>query len=185
VPPRIRSVLLWASLLLGAAGAAQWARSHRIADRLSWTTVSFRGSLPVARRVGVDSSAGRLVFWRDYLRGGERFPAAGVCHQTRAAKITPARDTLAQQLGFGITQFERDDGSFDHFSFAIPCWLIVIPAAAAPCIALGRWMRGNHLSWQGRCRFCAYDLRGSEGRCPECGRCATKSISRHSPPAAC
>lgn len=53
----------------------------------------------------------------------------------------------------------------------VPIWAVV-SLAAVPLLLVGvrrRWIRRQR-SRQGLCTVCGYDLRGTPGRCPECGR---------------
>lgn len=55
----------------------------------------------------------------------------------------------------------------------VPCYLVVLASAVPPAFALRRLhrrRRQTHRSGRGQCTACGYDLRGSPGRCPECGR---------------
>ena len=52
---------------------------------------------------------------------------------------------------------------------AFPYLTPLVPCAALPAIMLGRaWRRRKRLRG-GLCARCGYDLRASQGRCPECG----------------
>jgi hypothetical protein len=57
----------------------------------------------------------------------------------------------------------------DYDAVCIPYWPIVLLAAILPArflyiILLRQWRRRHN-----RCEICGYDLRASEGICPECG----------------
>jgi hypothetical protein len=56
-----------------------------------------------------------------------------------------------------------------HMAFVVPLWaatlVCILPPTGIAIRGLRRWRR-----WRGgKCLCCGYDLRGSEGRCPECG----------------
>lgn len=52
---------------------------------------------------------------------------------------------------------------------AIPLWTIGVPAVVGLCVTLAWAGRHRRRVGAGRCAACGYDLRGSPGRCPECG----------------
>jgi hypothetical protein len=51
----------------------------------------------------------------------------------------------------------------------IPHWAISVLFALLPLAVLFRVLRRRHRVRHGLCAICGYDLRGSPGRCPECG----------------
>jgi hypothetical protein len=55
----------------------------------------------------------------------------------------------------------------------VPYWLLILGSAVGPVIRLEnvrrRWQR-FHPQPAALCPRCAYDLRATPGRCPECGR---------------
>jgi len=72
-----------------------------------------------------------------------------------------------RQLGFRAFRFS----SFGKVGFAVvvPCWFLAALAAPAPTMWLRRLLRRRRRRTHGCCVNCGYDLRGSPGRCPECG----------------
>jgi hypothetical protein len=56
-----------------------------------------------------------------------------------------------------------------QLKISIPIWLLVVLSGFYPAkvaiAAMYRWRRRSKC----RCVVCDYDLRGSPGRCPECG----------------
>lgn len=65
----------------------------------------------------------------------------------------------------GGTQIFKRTTDFDA-----PFWLIVLMLFVPSIVALARKSRRRKRLRFGRCLSCGYDLRGSSGRCPECGR---------------
>lgn len=60
---------------------------------------------------------------------------------------------------------------------ALPFWLIV-PLLMIPGLLGWRWTRARRSRMRAnRCISCGYDLRGSPGRCPECGRTVSPNVA--------
>jgi hypothetical protein len=76
--------------------------------------------------------------------------------------------------GFEMALTDRDSG---FWFFAVPHWAVALPLAALA--GWGWWTRRRRSRREtaGRCLGCGYDLRGSPGRCPECGTAASVSTS--------
>lgn len=74
-------------------------------------------------------------------------------------------------LGFGFRTW--DDGTKAHgWVVALPWLAFVVVFAVAPAIRLRQFIlerRRRQRRLLGQCVQCAYDLRGSGARCPECG----------------
>jgi hypothetical protein len=52
----------------------------------------------------------------------------------------------------------------------IPCWILVAGFATLPVVwSVGYWRRTGRRVGDGCCVNCAYDLRATPNRCPECG----------------
>jgi hypothetical protein len=64
--------------------------------------------------------------------------------------------------GFGAT--------VDRFGVVVvPCWFVAVLAALLPGAWVVRHDRRVRRRIERYCEACGYDLRGSPGRCPECG----------------
>lgn len=85
-------------------------------------------------------------------------------------------------IGFGKSRY-RGRFSMGATAYAaearlyfVPYWALLVLLAVAP-VTLG-WLRYRRYrrSRRGLCPGCGYDLRASEGRCPECGAVARKGV---------
>jgi hypothetical protein len=60
----------------------------------------------------------------------------------------------------------------DYVAARVPCWALFVCFGLIPALQLlthGRRLVGRRLEL-GLCTGCGYDLRASQGRCPECGQ---------------
>lgn len=58
--------------------------------------------------------------------------------------------------------------------FGVPLWFVAMLALVYPAWSWRLLRRSRGWARTGRCVACGYDLRGSAGRCPECGTEAAK-----------
>jgi hypothetical protein len=82
------------------------------------------------------------------------------------------------RLGFGAGRWHggTDDGTATIDSLSFPCWSVAAAAAILPAARLRR-RRLRLKRRPGLCRVCAYDLRATPDRCPECGAPTQVSVS--------
>ena len=57
-------------------------------------------------------------------------------------------------------------------SYFVPLWLCFVSFGMLPFVQIARRMRRSYRERRGFCLNCGYDLRASEGKCPECGAAA-------------
>jgi hypothetical protein len=57
-----------------------------------------------------------------------------------------------------------------HYYLFVPWWPIAAMGSIVPASVIYRSLRTRHRRRNGRCAKCAYDLRSSQCRCPECGQ---------------
>lgn len=158
-------------LLLCVAAAVLWARSYWVSYLATYAHNHSQG------QVWYVSDQGRLIITR--LKG--RSPDHGPCHWDG---IATAAGAFADELnGFSGARF----GGFVFFTIAeyglrrrvvaVPDWALVLGflAFAVACRCLAITARAADRRRKGLCQRCAYDLRGSPERCPECGRAAALS----------
>lgn len=81
------------------------------------------------------------------------------------------------RLGFGwasVAPVVSDPGSSTPIAWkgqflSLPLWLPILLLATFPACQATSWIRRNRRLRLGLCPTCAYDLRASQDRCPECG----------------
>jgi hypothetical protein len=82
---------------------------------------------------------------------------------------------------FGVVRFVADNRQWPHTIVLVQCWLVAFGFALLPAFWARAWRRRRVLRRRiaaGLCQKCAYDLRGSPQRCPECGTPAAARIAQ-------
>ena len=177
------------SLLLCVAACVLWVRSYFRRDVVGLTTLSPEGANWYYREIYLspaDSGVrlhvnGYLMstptlssrwstpapngFWRVYPprpqeQHRERFPASlGFDVESRSRSVPPP----------GVAPVAPEVIYTDWLNVRVPYWLPTLAAALLPSAWLFRRRRRLTRARGGRCLSCGYDLRASQGRCPECG----------------
>ena len=167
---RLLNLLTALSLLLFVAVAVLWVRSYCRYDH-----VKYVGSKWV---YGVQSDRGLLIFnrysvWNDFARPGgagsgwyiESFGGAGGAPR-------PIHHYNAKRYPKPWYRFKLHPPRLEsrwYRDAAIPDWVACLLAAVLPA----RWVLSVRSQRRrlhaGLCPSCAYDLRATPGRCPECG----------------
>jgi hypothetical protein len=187
---RLLDAITVVSLLLAAALAALWVRSHGHYDGFNWD--ARRG--PERVEYGLASYVGGVHVARTVETGGSLF-ASPVGYQTMPVLYDPAdpqsppshwsafypiMERWFDRWGFAAgegtisTLGLRSDGggAFPQGRvtvLVVPHWflaaLLCLPGAARLTARARHARRRRH----GRCPQCGYDLRATPDRCPECG----------------
>jgi hypothetical protein len=174
---RLINALSVLSLLLLVATAVLWVRARSFRDAFARTnaqgdgwvvTTTSRGAAGVewtVRRVEPrDGSARRFMAYTN-----RHAPGAIV------VGIRPAR----RGLGFGAEQFMLyarigpNRQAMNWSGVLVPFWSLMVAFGLLPAHAAWRRLRRRRAAARtaaGFCVACGYDLRGTPGRCPECGR---------------
>ena len=187
---RLLDALTVVSLLLAAALAALWARSHGTYDGFTWD--ARRGTDRV--EYGIVSYVGGVHFIRTVESGGSLFaspagyvtmpvpsdPADHLSPPPHWTAFYPIMNPSFERCGFAagrgpITTFglrSSGGGAIPQgwvTVLVLPHWflagLLSLPAAAGWTARARKARRRRH----GRCMQCGYDLRATPDRCPECG----------------
>jgi hypothetical protein len=82
----------------------------------------------------------------------------------------------------GHSQYERNHWRYDMWTSYFPVWLICVICGGPALIALMRSRRRRIKRMLGKCKRCGYDLRGTNGFCPECGPMPSKRRASASAP---
>lgn len=183
-------LLVMMSLIVCLFAVGWWVRSYWKFDVVGRTSVTVRPAataIPAAQNGG--SGAPFVAQTRDIaaqiLRG--RLTVMYGSHFEDVAKpltISPrwsfrswpvgAREPIGMfqgiwgWLGFGNGKLTFGPAWRAQYT-TIPFCLIVLPSATLPAVWLRRRLRNRYRDRHGLCLKCGYDLRGSAGRCPECG----------------
>lgn len=153
---RLRSLALLIPILLLAFTLLMWARSY-LPDQTFFR--SHQG------RLLIFFATGQYVHWFDPSSNDHSSSENAVEYCRRVAQVQPLPSH--QLAGFEWTNLDFKS-SFPGF-VAIPYWAIssLLAALLLWAFLLRRSQRERLLP--GHCRACGYDLRGSNGKCPECG----------------
>lgn len=157
------------SLLLLAAVVVFWVRSRRHADIVGYYT-------PAGHLQGFSNDkAGLIVFFSDIPFGPE-MGLSGDAMSASADEFVPIHDLLFDpsnvkwhHMGFQFGSAPIGSWGWKFSAWIVPYWALIIPLAILPLIRLRRFLILRRRIKRGQCLACGYDLRHSEGRCPECG----------------
>jgi len=177
------NVMTAGSLVLCGAVGALWVRSYWMSDALSWRRpvtprdLDWRGSIELRKTIQT---------WR-----------GGLLYATDNMVWLPELDAL-QYDSFPVTGAPTPEDwefcGFAHSRFGggqyatpetdrrrIPFYAFVLLTAALPAARLAARLRRARRS-AGTCGRCAYDLRATPDRCPECGATSASPPFASKPP---
>ena len=170
---RVFNILSAGAVVVCVLIGGSWLRSWWVADFVSYKMIRDAGYLDVSInsvqqsiQIGYMRTPGSLA--RDE-RAGWSFDAF------------PAREVrvLNDHWGFGFEQ--KTDLSFAYREIWFPHWLAMLAFAVLPLawfVARRRLRRRLYRLRNGLCLQCGYDLRASEGKCPECGMAIPADVVR-------
>lgn len=179
---RIFTIVSAVPLLLSAAMAAFWVRSHVASESCYWRREMWELSL--------SASQGRIAFyWGEPSNDEGSSYRVGFGH---ARTRPPAGFDLYLPAGVGTNWPVFDGGGFAlvggqwdglrHWSLVVPCWFLVVAFAFLPSV---RWfwaIRATRARASGQCLRCGYDLRATPDRCPECGSVPKSKVAQEKHP---
>ena len=108
------------------------------------------------------------------MREGTHFPSGFHYHvedDPEPAGEGPPNGVVFAGLGFGM-RAERPPYVIAAYAVWFPHWFAVLVLSVLPARALATRAIRRKRARRGLCRACGYDLRGTPGRCPECGTAA-------------
>ena len=164
---------------LFAAVVVMWFRSHRVADVLMWQQwradagSMYRGTFRTLTSgrgvVGIDLTDLTTAF-----RATSDVKPKFEWTRADASQFLLPNETFWNRIGFGYVSEKQSaqglkDATVTTRSYWLPHWLVAGVASVVPL----RWMialvtRARRRR-RGLCARCGYDVRVSQGRCPECG----------------
>lgn len=166
----LRTILVALSLLIFLVSIFLWGMSCAEGQRLQHLRTGAGQSISMQAIVVGEGSIGLWMY-----RSGP-----GTSHGSPGEHefaLSPPGELPAGFLGFRISHESGSQPSFrdntptayEYWYFMIPCALPVFVSGIAPAIVIYRLVRQSRWVAAGKCARCGYDLRGSGGRCPECG----------------
>lgn len=179
-----RKVLWWlgwlsclASFVLSAGVCALWVRSHFVVDHwLLMRGSAYRKAVRDWHEVYSDSGLIAVFICWD-----SRTPPPGPRPwRTEWIRIPPGEITEERRFPQRLVWFEFNSHSkvspnvpfWEQWNLRLPHWSIALPLSLPSIIWLARTVSRRRRLRRRRallCERCGYDLRGSTGRCPECG----------------
>lgn len=118
-------------------------------ERRGLSLLADRGRLTLRLSTVTDDP---VTDWDGSFAGVSATVREGATHYERVSFLSP-----------GTTTYQRE------VSASLPMWLPIILLGVCPGTALVSFWRLRRRRRLGLCVQCSYDLRGSEGACPECG----------------
>ena len=177
---RLFNLTAWASLAFLVPVIALWVRSYYAVDAIA-----------ITQRFGDPDAAGHGHRFASLSWSLGTMSAGGTTVMDRL----PPDERVVTWTSFPASQLARRDPPWLRFQSSysaesrrppgwsrgtivrawrvtVPCWAVTVLAGLMPAWwAVRRWgkVRGARRAARGCCARCGYDLRGSAGRCPECG----------------
>ena len=115
--------------------------------------------------------------------GYSKSTAQGIMHYPNLLeRPKPGQKFYLNQAGFSVTIVNETDDpnrrTVAHFyGIVVPIWFVLLLCTIFPLIWFRRFRRMRYRLRHGLCQKCAYDLRASKDKCPECGTAIPSSAS--------
>lgn len=153
------------SLLLCAVTASLWVRSYHYTHLVM---INFSPYLNTTFATGNGGFYGHVSITRATHRTGiEHYPYPSRSDEYASMKWWYPQTFLSQ---FGFIEHHESNAQFKLYAFAaVPIWSVVVTTLLAPMPIIARRLKLRRRRRRCQCIQCGYDLRASQGRCPECG----------------
>jgi hypothetical protein len=177
--------ILWLTLCFAVAG--MWVRSFFVEDRIERTThePQASGGLHILRPT-LYSGSGRIELnrWRIELRPNHpawrtspmtKQPTPWLYSSGAPPRVRWYGGSIWELMGFrNDTLIGCGEATIVSHRLAVPYWMVMALVAVGPSARAGwAWVlavgRRREARLAGLCPTCAYDLRATPERCPECG----------------
>ena len=179
-----RAMLLAVPVVISAAIAIAWVRSYTVGGELDRIIASSSH----VRIFEVNWGRGAVDLVYDYVDPLPYHQAPQKSHfEFRLHPVTATSEeradlsSLPQWLSWiqyvGFSYYKADFPVFKSHVFGVPFWFLTTLPLVIPACVLRQWLRRRRYERAGLCRHCGYDLRASEGACPECGTAIVRPSS--------
>ena len=189
---QLRNAILAALALVALLSIAAYVRSFRKSDEIIFDVNENNARI---WRYSLVSDRGRIGVMIGYFELDPALvpvdPAVPeeARHKRRRVIVHAAQDPPGNLelwdnlwVSAGRSQYERHHWRYDMWTGYVPVWLICVVCGGPVLIALRRWRRRRIKRMLGKCKRCGYDLRGTNGFCPECGPMPSKRRASASAP---
>jgi len=183
---RIITLLSALSLLLCIGGVLLCVRSYFVSDRFyHWNNFEDSGEYTFWTQDSLLIGRGGISWGRQILSGPRGIFQAHMERRLRERTVAPFHYTVkaidAHMMGpepvWGFKFHQLAEGlpgrppppGYHRFEIVLPLWCFVLLSAVLPCLWTWRCYAIRKRLANGLCLHCAYDLRASKDRCPECG----------------
>lgn len=169
------NVLAALSLVLCPSFVGLWIRSCYIRDSLNYCIIKEQGPPIVTASYAIVSDRGAIEWelWQvkqhpmETLADFASWPLSQVKRHTSTPREVPPfrwfRFAHARPNNLGPKT------TLDIYHVRIPSWFPCLLTAIPPALWLRQTRHKHNRAKLGLCLHCGYDLRASQGRCPECG----------------
>jgi len=167
----------WLSAACATMVVAWWVRSHFATDGVGYT----HGGAEEYSSYYVTSGRGQVLFAYGRVVQDPSRPVKSHFRRDRGpAQRRLESTTLLRRAGFYYAHVHVR-GSHEMVNVVFPHWLVALPFAVIPAWHIPSAARRRRRLTRGLCPQCGYDLRGSPGRCPECGSGSSAPAPANSP----
>ena len=195
-------ILLYAltalSAVLCVAMICLWVRGYWVTDRFMTTHVRGNGAAIEFRNLDLISKRGYIgAYITRFLSDGSLPDAVYLLQLADPVERTGWKYIMNAEMGWPFKvdapiwkslQWERGEGRVRRGSVEtgitveLADWIVVGIFGVLPAAMIRRWRRFASRWSQGLCQTCAYDVRATPDRCPECGTVPTAQPARPAGP---